>query len=245
MNFGQMKIRRRIRIVSSAALLSVALIIVGCRTPPIQTTTPAVSSVPANTENIPTVPVRYQIQNSSLLHILVYRGGALARLGHNHVISSHDVQGSINFNPQLSQSTLSITLPVQTLTVDEADARAQEGEDFSAAVPDDARQGTRGNMMRPEVLDGEHYPNITLRSVHIEGTPTAPTLTLQATLKAVTREVVVPVQVAFGTRSLTASGEFTIKQTDFGITPFNIGMGALKVQNELRIRFRIDALIAQ
>ena len=40
---------------------------------------------------------------------------------------------------------------------------------------------------------------------------------------------------------LTASGELPIKQTDLGLTPFSALLGALAVQDELRVRFRFVA----
>ena len=176
-----------------------------------------------------------------MLHILVYRGGALARLGHNHVLSSQQVGGRIDFDPTLARSQLELILPVASLVVDDADARQTEGEDFSATVPDDARQGTRANLMRAEVLDGDHFPQITLRSTGITGTPTAPVLTLQIALKGNSRELSVPVQVAYRSSGLTATGEFSFRQTDFGMTPFSIGLGALQVRDEVIVRFRIEA----
>ena len=41
-------------------------------------------------------------------------------------------------------------------------------------------------------------------------------------------------------RDLTATGKFTIKQTDFGIKPISIG-GVVKVKDELNITFTIAA----
>jgi polyisoprenoid-binding protein YceI len=246
MNIIKMNILLSLRFVRTVVLLlTLSITLIGCQTTTQpQSPTDTIQSV-APTENTPSAPTQYRIQSSSMVHILVYRGGPLARLGHNHVISSTDVQGTVDFNPQLSQSKFLITLPVNTLIVDAAEARAQEGEDFSASVPDDAREGTRRNLLRAEVLDGEHFPTVSLQSTRIEGTPTAPLLTLQVTLKGIAREVIVPAQVNFAPNAFTANGEFTLKQTDFGITPFSIGMGALQVKDELKIRFRIDAIQVQ
>jgi hypothetical protein len=44
---------------------------------------------------------------------------------------------------------------------------------------------------------------------------------------------------------LIVSGELPIKQTDLGLTPFSAMLGALQVQDELRVRFRIVARRAQ
>ena len=38
-----------------------------------------------------------------------------------------------------------------------------------------------------------------------------------------------------------ASGEFDVLQTDFGIKPFSVALGALEVQDRLHIKFRIVA----
>jgi len=40
--------------------------------------------------------------------------------------------------------------------------------------------------------------------------------------------------------SLTATGKFAIKQTDFGIKPISVG-GVVKVKDELTITFTISA----
>jgi hypothetical protein len=41
-----------------------------------------------------------------------------------------------------------------------------------------------------------------------------------------------------------ASGEFPLRQTDLGLTPFSAMLGALQVQDEMRISFHIVAQAA-
>ena len=41
---------------------------------------------------------------------------------------------------------------------------------------------------------------------------------------------------------LRVKGQFDIKQTDFGITPLNVALGALLVQDTLKIKFDLFAL---
>lgn len=204
---------------------------------------PAVKpSAPGGTPTEISVPgaVHYQVDSAaSELHILVYRGGAMARMGHNHVISSKNVSGSLWVHPNLTRSRLLLTLPVNSLIVDDAAARQAEGEDFAVAVPQDARDGTRKNMLRPEVLDGEQYPNVTLQSTAISGTRASPLLTLHITIKNASHDVSVPVKLTETAEGLTASGQFDLKQTDFGITPFSIALGALKVVDAMHIKFSI------
>ncbi len=44
-----------------------------------------------------------------------------------------------------------------------------EGKDFSAEVPDSAREGTKRNMLSESMLDGERFPEIVLKSSGDQG----------------------------------------------------------------------------
>lgn len=178
------------------------------------------------------------------LHVLVYRGGAMARLGHNHVISSAAVSGDVYLDDALDRSRLRLVLPVDGLVVDDARARAAEGEDFAAPVPPEAREATRHNLLGPAVLDGGHFPQLELESVAIAGTRSSPRIGMRITIRGVSRQVPITASVQEGGDRLVASGAFEIRQSDFGITPFSVALGALQVQDTLRIRFRIVALRA-
>ncbi|MBC7982649.1 MAG: YceI family protein [Candidatus Obscuribacterales bacterium] len=224
--------------VAASIMLSAA--VTGCRAP---ATRPAsIPGTESTSAAAPTVATRYRIDGAaSSLHILVYRAGALARLGHNHVVSSSKVSGFVAVDPILAKSHVQIILPVASVVVDDADARRLEGEDFSAEVPLEARESTRSNLLRAEILDVARYPEISLQSVRVSGLHAAPSLVMRVKLKDVEREVTVPVQMSYGTKNLTATGEFQLKQTDFGITPFSAGLGALQVRDTLVIKFRIVA----
>jgi polyisoprenoid-binding protein YceI len=196
----------------------------------------------ATTEVDTTGAIRYQVDSAaSEVHILAYRGGAMARLGHNHVLSSNQVTGQILLHSDLAHSQVQLSLPVASLDVDDPKIRAAEGEEFAAEVPQEAREGTRRNLLHAEVLDAEKFPTITLQSVAIAGTREAPSLIMRVTIKGVSRDVVVLAAVEVQKNLLLAEGEFTILQSDFGMTPFNVALGALQVQDKLRIRFSIKA----
>src|SRR5882757_5990262 len=106
----------------------------------------------------------------SLLTILAFRGGTLAKVGHNHVIASHDVTGAFYLPDDVAHSTFELHIPVAQLAIDEPDLRAQEGPDFPKDVPDSAKEGTRRNMLSESLLNGGQYSDITLISQHIDAT---------------------------------------------------------------------------
>jgi hypothetical protein len=99
--------------------------------------------------------------------ILVYRGGTLARLGHNHVMTSKAVTGRVWVHSQLAKSGFELAFPVAELIVDDAQARRAAGAEFPPEIPQADKEGTRKNMLRTEVLDAEHFPQVSLQSVRI------------------------------------------------------------------------------
>jgi hypothetical protein len=184
------------------------------------------------------------VPGESEVRLLVYRSGALARLGHNHVITSHDLSGTIVLTDDPSRTYFALVMPVMSLAVDEPEARAGEGTDFSAAVSDDARDGTRRNMLRPEVLDGEHYPAIMLTSASVTPAGDAYDVAFTVELRGMRHVLRVPVRVTLEDGRLTAVGELSFRQSALGLRPFTALMGALAVEDEMRVKFRIRAAAA-
>ena len=179
----------------------------------------------------------------SLLTILAFRGGTLAKVGHNHVIASHDVSGTFYVPDDVAHSTFELHIPVAQLAIDEPDLRAQEGPDFPKDVPDSAKEGTRRNMLSEALLNGAQYSDITLVSQHMDAvTPGSQVRAdVQITVRGQTHIVSVPVTYSLANGELTASGELPLKQTDLGLTPFTAMLGALAVQDEMRVKFRFVA----
>ncbi|MBK6351592.1 MAG: YceI family protein [Proteobacteria bacterium] len=177
----------------------------------------------------------------TVVTVFVRRAGPLAKLGHDHVITSagRSRLGLARHTP--ADSSFELTLPVDRLEVDLPAARAAAGMEFAASGPDDARAGTRHNMLRAEVLDAEHFPAITLRSSAASGAWPQPIVRVAVTLKGVEREQEIPVVVELDADGLTARGELRLNQTDFGITPFSVAGGAIRVADTLEIRFEIAA----
>ena len=253
---------KRVKDPSKIPLLALALLVVclagclvGCPTPPR-------APPPAKEPGASILPSPLHLgrpydvaANESLLTILVYRGGPLAKAGHNHVIASHALRGSLYVPADLTQSTFEVHMPVTELTVDEEALRANEhSDDFPPDVPDSAKDGTRHNMLSSALLGGDQYPEIVLRSERLErvsegasgnGTPDGPNAHwlahIQITVRDKTNTVVVPVHFEQHADAIEVSGIFPLKQTDLGLTPFSALLGALQVIDEMKVRFHIVA----
>jgi polyisoprenoid-binding protein YceI len=181
--------------------------------------------------------------DESLLVLRVFRAGALARLGHNHVIASRHLQGRLRFGGSLRDASLMLTVPVTLLTIDEQELRALAGADFEAPVPDSARSGTRDNLLGASLLDGSRHPGIQIESVALSGAvPGRVMATLQIKVRDVQTRLELPVNVDRpDALTLVASGDATLRQSQFGLQPFSVMMGALQVQDEMQLQFRIVA----
>jgi polyisoprenoid-binding protein YceI len=177
----------------------------------------------------------------SVVTIRVYRAGPMAKLGHNHVITSGDEQGVVWQGLEPAGSGFELRIPVQALVVDDSAARAGAGPDFAGEVPESARKGTYQNLLRPEVLDAAQYPEIVVRSNGLGGTWQRPVAHAEAILKGQARTIDVPLELDRSGTTLTARGAFRIRQTDFGMTPFSVAGGAIQVGDEVDLSFEIVA----
>jgi hypothetical protein len=230
--------RAALRTILPAAL---AFALAGCPAPPTRpAATGAPASTPATASQAPGKLYRV-VTEASEVRILVYRSGTLAKLGHNHLITSHNLIGSVTLPEDPADAHFEIMMPVLSLAVDEPDKRAEEGADFATPVSDAARAGTHKNMMRPEVLDGDQFPAVAVRSTGITRAGDDYEVSFQVDLKGATHELKAPVHLALEGQGLTATGEFTFKQTDLGLTPFSAALGALAVQDQLEVKFKIRA----
>jgi hypothetical protein len=87
----------------------------------------------------------------SLVTVEVHRAGLLARLGHDHVVASHDVNGYVSVEEGLAD----LYVPLEQLVVDEPELRNQAGFDTQPSPEDIA--GTRRNMLN-RTLDAGQFP---------------------------------------------------------------------------------------
>lgn len=178
----------------------------------------------------------------SRVRVLVFSAGPLAKLGHNHVISASEMTGEIQYRPDaLQESRFQLQFPVAGLIVDDPQQREAAGPAFSATPDDDAVRATRDNMIGPQVLDSAHYPRIQVQSESVSGTLPELTVRVSMQLHGVRREMVVPVRVRLTDGRLHATGSVSFAQREFGIEPLKILLGAIAVQDEVKVQYDLVA----
>ncbi|KGG81842.1 YceI family protein [Comamonas thiooxydans] len=176
-----------------------------------------------------------QIDSShSLVSITVRRAGALARLGHDHVIASHELQGYVA--PRLGRADLYVAL--DRLSVDEPALRAKAALDTQPSAAD--IEATRANMLN-KLLQTSLHP---FALIQAHASPEADgdvLLALELTLHGVTRSLSVPARIRRTPSEFHISGSLNIDQSSFGITPLSILGGAIQVRDRLELNFEVRA----
>ncbi len=233
--------RLRLYQTVSAALLFPLFLLAGCQTAP----SPEESAVLETSTNygvtLPLDAPRYVVDaQASEIRLLVYRAGALARFGHNHVITG-PMRGEIRAGEAAAASGFRLEIPVELLVIDPPAARAEEGEEFAAEVSDQARQGTRENMLGKDLLDAANYPLIRIDSLALSGPRANPTVLARVTLHGVARDLRFPASATQQGDLLTVRASFRVRQSDFGISPFSALGGGLLVRDAIDVRIRLAA----
>jgi YceI-like domain len=236
--------------LNAAAL---ALLLAACGAPPPRPPNPHPAAPPPTAAH----GAAYRIDSAhSELRLLVYRAGALAALGHDHVIVNRALEGWVSPAGSAAGAAFFLSIPTSGFMVDEAAARAQEGADFSAEVGDDARAGTLHNMLSPALLDAQNHAAITVESISIEPAPggaqvppadgqVAPAgmqATLRISVAGHESSLVLPFTVQTSAGRLHVQTAFTVQQTALGLTPFTALLGALRVEDQLRVKLDLVAV---
>jgi len=219
------------------------------------------AGVPAGTPAEPARGARiFRIDTAqSELRVLAFKSGAMAQLGHDHVIENRALSGWIAVADKPSACGFSLQIRAADFIVDDAQARLQEGAGFADEVSEAAKAGTRGNMLSPDVLDAARYPVIAVRSLTItaqhpgedtwppQGTaPGATQAELTATMSVVVAghasTLIAPFVFEDRSGRLRATGMFALSQSAIGLTPFSVMFGALRVADELQVKLDIVAV---
>jgi polyisoprenoid-binding protein YceI len=156
----------------------------------------------------------------STLTIHVGKTGVFSGLGHEHEVRAPIQSGMADTG---SQAAVEIHVDARLLRVVDKDESEKD------------RTEVQKTMLGPEVLDSEHYQEIVFKSTGAEAAGQGRwTLRGTLTLRGQTRPVTVHVTLKNG----QYTGETTVKQTDFGITP--PGKAGVRAKDEVRIEFDVQ-----
>ena len=187
-----------------------------------------------STTGIPQTAVRYSIDRErSTFTVRAFATGLLSAFGHNPTIAIPDFEGEVVFNPEtVDQSSLRLVIHATSLT-----------------VTDDIREKDRieiNRAMQEEVLESDSYPDIIYESSGLTASKVGEgqywgTLNGELVLHGVKRNQPLPVRISVNGDVLHATGEFSVRQSDYDIRPVSAAAGTVKLKDELKLSFDIFA----
>ena len=189
---------------------------------PITTTSPTAKAVVS--------PIEYRIAPESRFDVVTGKAGLFGAFGHKHRIRANEFHGTIVYDPDnIPASSIEIALSTARLVV------IPEGADEKDAPRVE-------QAMRESVLPPSQYPTIEFKSRIITAIDGGVQVVGGLAIAQRTRPVAVDVTIAQRGDTLTATGTFSVKQTDFGIKPYSAAGGTIKVADEVTFDFEAVAI---
>ena len=220
-------------------LWPLVLALAGCAVPPREEAPPA-APVAAPAEK-PAAPGEPWTVTRSQLDVRVYRDGPMQKLGHNHAITTDRVSGTIRMREPLAASSFELSVPLESLAVDDEAARARAGAEFSAPVPEQDRAGTRHNMLGEKLLNAALQPEMRLASESLSGASGSYEAKLRVSLAGGEHVVTAPFTVVIEGDRLEARAAFHLTHEDIGLVPFTVALGVLKVRDDFEVDLTLVA----
>jgi polyisoprenoid-binding protein YceI len=179
--------------------------------------------------------VRFVIDpEASRFTVQAFAGGMSGGLGHNPTIKIRDFNGETCFVPEtLDAASMTMKIKAASLVVEDEMNLAE--------------RRTLERVMNEEVLSTSRHPEVLYGSEDVQamklggGGLYKVELNGKLTLNGITRLQDVISQVTVGPYSLRATGNFQIRQSDFGIVPAKVAGGMLTLRDELKFAFYIVA----
>jgi polyisoprenoid-binding protein YceI len=178
--------------------------------------------------------VHYRVETkSSTFTIRAFASGLLAALGHNPTIAITDFEGEVFLDSDvLEQSSLRLVFHSVSLIVTD-DISEKDREEIN-------------RRMHDEVLESESFPDIVYECSRVSASKTGEgqywaALTGDLTLHGVKRSQPVSARVSVNGDMLRATGDFSIRQSDYEIKPVSAAGGTVKLKDEIKLSFDIFA----
>jgi polyisoprenoid-binding protein YceI len=177
---------------------------------------------------------RYALdKTSSRFTVRAFASGMLSSFGHNPTIAIRNFSGDAEFDPAAPErATMRVEIRADSLEVTD-DIKSKDRSEIE-------------DTMNRKVLETEKYPAITFETTTMsasapDGARFQVNMNGILDLHGVTGTVPVAAQVMLMGDSMRASGEFSLRQSDYAIAPVVVAGGALKLKDELKFSFDIVA----
>jgi len=178
--------------------------------------------------------VRYSIETRrSTFTVRAFATGLLSSFGHSPTIAVPDFDGEISLNPDaVEKSFLRLTIRSASLNVTD-DISEKDREEIN-------------RRMHQEVLEADSFPQIVYECSRASASKVGESqywmaLNGELTLHGITRGQPVSARVLVNGDTLRATGEISLRQSDYRIQPVSAAAGTIRLKDEIKLSFDISA----
>ena len=181
----------------------------------------------------------YSVNNDdTLLYIKVYKDPSTvaAGLSHDHAVRAASVSGAVSWDAaDPTACSINITIPVSSLTPDEAWLRKAAG--LEGELDDGARKDVKKNLLREDQLNASAHPQITFQSTACTASSIAGNLTIRGKSQPVTMDATITDHEG----GVKITGSIAITATQFGFEPYSALLGQLKNRDNMDLQIKLVA----
>jgi hypothetical protein len=176
----------------------------------------------------------------SAVRIFAFRAGQAAKVGHNHVLSAPRFKGYFYLPPSgPAASRFDLEFRLDQLEIDDPAIRGRLGSAFASVLTAAAIEGTREHMLGSDNLEADRFPFVRIHSVAIAGEVPKFAAMVEVEMHGQRRRMAVPLTVKGLPDSLSATGAFVLRQSDFGAKPYSVLGGLLAVEDDVVVEFEL------
>jgi polyisoprenoid-binding protein YceI len=169
------------------------------------------------------------IAAASSLRVWTYKEGLLSKVAHDLCIEATSFQAPVTLDGR--RFTVDVTVPVRALRV-----LGQVKDGLVSPLSEKDHREIESNITGKHVLDADRAPDVRFTG---QGDLDAKRVDGKLTLRGSTQPLSFPITVREQDGKLVVEGEVRFKQTTFGIKPYSALLGALKVQDEVRVSWSV------
>ena len=180
--------------------------------------------------DISTSILRYKLDSeNSKFTVQAFAAGFLAGFGHDSIIGIRDFSGEIQFSPEtFVNASLHFVVNAKSLAVLN-DIKEKDKQEIE-------------RTMQEKVLETSLFPEITFQSTNVTVSRIIPgrwkaKIIGDLNLHGETRSLWIMSQLTLDGDELRTKGDFTLRQTEYGIKLVSVAAGALKLKDELKFEF--------
>lgn len=172
-------------------------------------------------------------KSASKFSVQAFSAGLLSSFGHNPTIAIRDYDGEIEFVPETFEEAR-IRVNVRTNRMDVMDQMKSDDRKK-------LEQEMYGNVLNADRFPISNYESTEVSIQRLGSNLSMVHVTGDLSFHGATRALPIDARVTQMGTMLRISGQFTLKQSDYGIKAVSFAAGTLKLKDELKFSFELVA----